>query len=368
MPLSSPLSGVKVVDAASYITGPFAAAMLSDLGAEVIRIEPPGGDPHRRMGRAEAGLAMQFAHVNRGKRSVVADLKTPAGQETLAGQLADADVFITNWRTGVADRLGLTEASVRSRFPRLIWVRITGFGISGPRAHAPTFDPIIQAQTGLMYTQGTDARPQMMHSNVADKVTSCLAAQAALAALVARGAAGPGEIVDLAMLDAMSYFNAPDVLNERTRLADTAERPDSVNRMLGAVRAVPTADGWVLIAPARGKQVKGCLAAVGHPEWMDELRLVTDPAVRTERIYDLLQTVTPSRTTADWLAVFVIHDVPASDVLDIDGHLDDPQVAENETYAVVDDDLWGPTRFARHPARFAGRPLHHPGLVPHLPD
>ena len=348
-----PLEGIGVVEAASFVSGPYAAMMLADLGATVTKVEPPGGDPFRRFGRVEAGTGIQFANANRNKRSAVVDLKTEAGMDRLLDLLAGADVFLTNWRPGVAEELGLDAPKVRSLNPRLVWCRVSGFGQDGPLAGAPAFDTVIQARAGIMSVQGGAGTPEAVRGYLVDKVTALMVAQTVMAALVERSARGEGSVVDVSMLDSVAYFMGPDLLGERTIVADGSTRP-AVAEQLGAVRCVPTSDGWVLVSPVRAKQLRGMAAAAGHPEWIDELRAEADPGRRAARIYDLVAGVTPSATTATWLERFSEHDVPAAPVMDLDGHLDDDQVLHNRTYVEYDHPALGRIRQPRHPARRSG--------------
>jgi len=359
-----PLAGIRVVEAASYVLGPFAALQLADLGAEVVKVETPdGGDPLRRFGIRYQGTAYLFANTSRNKRSEFLDLKSDAGAARLRTLLATADVFISNWRPAVAERLGFSADRLRAEFPRLVWVRVSGFGQHGPLANRPAFDSILQGRSG--YAARAAGPPALANGYLADKITGTLAAQAALAALVKRGAEGAGSVVDVSMLDAMGYFNSPDLFAGHT-VVDRFE--PMVLRHLCAARPVPTSDGWMVVNPVSGRQLSAALTAVGRPEWIPELRAIADPVVMVETFFGRLETVTPTRTTAEWEAVFAAVDVPSSAVLDLAGHLADPQVAHNALYREVDDPLFGRTRRARHAALFDGRPVDHDDLpVPPLP-
>jgi len=360
-----PLAGCRVVDAATYVSGPYAAMMLADLGADVVRVEPPGGDPFRRFGRAVGGVGIMWANVNRNKRSVVLDLKSSEGRARLLDMLAGTDVLMTNWRPGVAEELGLTVAAVRAANPALIWCRISGFGPDGPLAGDPAFDSVIQARTGVMVAQGAAREdPEAVVGFLADKVTAMIAAQSVLAALAGRAGAGAGAapVIDVSMLDAMSYFLGPDLMAERTR-HDDADRP-AISDQLSAVRCVATADGWIFVSPVRGKQLKGMAAAAGHLEWIDELRALDDPGARVRRLYHLLGAVTPSASSREWLERFAAHDVPAAPVLDLDAHLADPQIAHNQTYVTYEHPGLGRIRQARYPVRWDGAAAPEPRPAP----
>jgi crotonobetainyl-CoA:carnitine CoA-transferase CaiB-like acyl-CoA transferase len=362
----SALAGVRVIDAATFVSGPWAAMMLADLGAEVVKVEPPGGDPYRRFGRQVNGAGVMFANANRNKRCVVIDLKSDDGRADMLSLLGGADVLITNWRPGVAEELGLSASSVRALNPTLVWCRISGFGPDGPSAGEPAFDSVIQARSGVMFAQGARGEPEVVRGYLADKVAALLATQSILAALVGRSRSGHGEVIDLPMLDSMAYFLGPDLLARRT-LVDEVATP-AVDAQVGALRAVAASDGWVLVSPVRAKQLRGMLAAVGHPEWEEAFRSDPDPASRAQRIFDLLGSVSRQASTREWLDRFSAHDVPAAVVLDIDGHLADPQVEHNGTYMSYDHPRLGRIRQPRHPSRWmSSPPQREPQPAPELP-
>ena len=174
----SPLTGIRVIDAAAFLTGPFAAMLLGDLGADVVKVEPPKGDPFRRFGQRHNDVGISFTNINRNKRSIALDLHDPADSAVFERLLIGADVLITNQRPASSRALGLDE-SLLDRHPRLVWVRITGFGPDGPMAEEPAFDSVIQARAGIAMSQGQDGRPELVKSWLCDKVTAMMAAQTA---------------------------------------------------------------------------------------------------------------------------------------------------------------------------------------------
>jgi crotonobetainyl-CoA:carnitine CoA-transferase CaiB-like acyl-CoA transferase len=359
-----PLEGVRVVEAGSYVLAPFASLQLADLGADVIKIEPPnGGDPFRRFGQRHNGTGLIFANCNRNKRSEFLDLKSDVGAARFRELLASADVLISNWRPAVAERLGFSSDMVRATFPRLIWVRVSGFGQSGPLSDLPAFDSILQARSG--YAARAEGPPVLANGYLADKIAGTLAAEAALAALFKRERASTaGAIVDVSMLDAMAYFDSPDLL-----AGDVIEdhQYPAVLRHLSATRPVKTLDGWMVVSPVSGRQLAATVRATGHGEWVEELRSIEDAATMTKALFSRLDTVLPTKTTIEWERVFAEVDVPASAVLDVAGHLADPQVVHNEMYHVSDDPTLGRIRRARHAALFDGAPVDTDDLaVPEL--
>lgn len=347
-----PLDGITVVEAASYISGPFAGLTLADLGAHVIKVEPPSGDPYRKFGPQDPDGGVIFRAGNRNKRSVALDLTTPDGLAALERLLDGADVLITNWRPGVAERFGLDAAAVRQRWPRLVWARVSGYGQTGPMAHLPSFDSIVQARVGL--AAAVSDPPMLLPTYVADKVTATYAAQSVLAALVRRSTTGDGAVVDVAMTDAMAYFDTPDLFAGHQRPEGYDDRPD---RMLRAPRPLPTADGWVVLAPVSGQQIKRAMVATGLEHAIGDLRGQPDPIAVSERFFELVGDALHGRTTAEWIATFAAADVPASAVMPKSEHLVDAQAVHNEVYRFADQPGVGPVRRVRHPALFDGRPV-----------
>jgi crotonobetainyl-CoA:carnitine CoA-transferase CaiB-like acyl-CoA transferase len=313
----------------------------------VIKVDPGSGDGMVRWGRVVEGRGVVYANCNRGKRVIALDLKSDEGRARFLRLAADADVLITNWRAGVVERLEL-DAPLAA-LPSLIWLKITGWGPDGPLADTPTFDGSVQARTGLAWSQG-DSEPDLLRTLIADKITATLAAQAIAAALYQRTCTGVGGVVELPMLDALAYFNFPDMLQNRTALTDP---PASArNEQIEANRPVRTADGWIVISPVGGKQLKAALDAVGRPEAITELRAAGTQHELTRRLVEILSEACARQPTADWLATFDRFDVPVAPVLDIDAHLADPQVVHNQIYDVIHDPVLGDSRRARYPARF----------------
>jgi len=347
-----PLQGCRVVDACTYVAGPFATMMLADLGADVLKVEPPGGDPNRRFGLRHRGIGLLFVNTNRNKRSIELDGKDPADRALLRRLIAEADVFAENWRPGVAERLGLANGELRRLNSRLIHLSVTGYGPDGPSARRGAFDSVVQGVSGLAWHNRHDGRPELLRTYVADKVTSTFAAQGVLAALLRRERTGEGQRVEVDMLGAAAYFNFPDLLAERTVIGD--DRPVEPEANPGQRTLIRAADGYLVVAPSSGAHVRRACEAVGHPEWVAELAGLRGFAELAPALMGRLESVTVSNTVAHWLAVFEASDVPVGPVLDVDGHLADPQVVHNGIYATADHPQLGSLRAPRFPARIAG--------------
>ena len=344
-PSMAPLAGLTVIETASFLTGPFCAMMLADLGARVIKIEPPGGDPFRKFGYGRHGMSALWINANRGKESVVLDLKSSEGLARMKSLIAHADVLVENWRPRVAASLGLGHDELAKINPRLIRLSITGYGDTGPLAASPAFDGMVQGRTGIVAAEADVSSAHVTPFSVVDKVTSVFAAQTVLAALYAREKSGKGAHLKMPMLDIAAYFNFPDMFQHRTFADDSSDPIRSVSQVL------ETTDGHIVISPLTGKQLSNTLSAIGREEWKAETRKIADPVEMSLEFYRRVASVVKTNTRAHWLAKFEEHDVPAAPVMTLDEHLADPQVLNNDIYRTIDSGA-GSVRTPRYPARF----------------
>jgi len=361
-----PLEGIRVIEAASYISGPFAGAILADLGADVTKVEPKGkGDPYRNFGTRYGDSSLFFKAVNQNKTSVFLDLKDESDLVDFRSLLIDADVLITNWRPAVAKGFGLDVDVVRTLFPQLVWVRVSGYGQHGPRADMPAYDSIIQSRTGGLRAESDE--PQLGASLLADKVSAMSAAQAASAALIQRSRTGEGAIVDLAMIDAMAYFNGADIsAGHRIVYEETDTR---VIAQLDGNKPFRTADSWLILAPVSGKQLRRALATVGKPDAWDDLISRAGDGDLLEHFAEVMAPELERKTTAEWEAAFDEADVPASAVLTIEEHMASEQVVHNATYTTIDEPGVGAFLRVRTPALFDDEPVKTAGIAsPPLPN
>jgi CoA:oxalate CoA-transferase len=363
-----PLAGVQVVEAATYMSGPFASVMLADLGAEVVKVETDKGDPFRRFGRPATPFSAVFANCNRAKRSVVLNLKDPTGRDALLQLLADSDVFVANWRAGVAESLGLSDDVLAATNPRLVRCFVTGFGPDGPLASAPAFDTVLQARSAL-----TDAinrpgdHPRLIPGYPVDKLSAMMAAQAILASLVERERTGVGDRIEVSMLDVAGYVNFADLFTNRVFLDHQPEVAQ--NLQATEIRPVRARDGWIVCAPVTSPQIAATFRALGHPECTDDVLAQANQHTLVRTMFDTIERLTRDLTVDEALACFRDADVPAAKCVTMDEHLADPQVQHAELYRI---DEWpgvGPVRTVRYPATF-GRWGHVAagGVAPLLGD
>ncbi|PZX12384.1 crotonobetainyl-CoA:carnitine CoA-transferase CaiB-like acyl-CoA transferase [Palleronia aestuarii] len=357
--MAGPLQGIRIVDATSMIAGPLATMILGDQGADVIKIEnPAGGDHSRQVAGRRNGWSASFLQNNRSKRSVALDLKHDAGLEALRAILKTADVFVQNWRPGVAERLGLSEAAVRELRPDIVYVSIAGFGFEGDWAERPVYDPLIQALSGLAAVQGQGrGRPSLVRTIVPDKVTAIQASQAITAALLARARTGRGEHVRLSMLDTIVAFLFASDFTGQTFIGDEAEEEtwEEDGRAQDYVELIyETADGFMAVSAHTDATWRGLSKAVGRPDWLEDERFATVEAREVNKAARLVLTQEALRDdrTANWMERLRAEDVPCAPVLRRSEMVDHPQVEANGTILRMDHPGAGSIRLARPPARF----------------
>jgi crotonobetainyl-CoA:carnitine CoA-transferase CaiB-like acyl-CoA transferase len=317
--MAGPLAGVRVLDLTGVVSGPLSTMFLAYQGADVLKIEPLGGDITRRSRQAidKAGeFSALFISTNRGKRSLAIDVKAPKGREILSKLVARADVLVQNFRPGTTERLGLGYEALRKIHPKLIYVSISGVGDSGPYVKKRVYDPIIQALSGFadIQSEPTTKRPQMIRTIVADKTTAIFAAQAVCAALFARERTGKGQHIQLAMLDTMLSYLWPEGMMQYTLVGaeasaqDPNARPDLVFK---------TSDGYLTCGTISDSEWQGFVKASGDPALASDPRFAT-PAARsanaTARILKMGEIIA-QRTTAEWLKRLDECDVPCAPIL-----------------------------------------------------
>src|SRR5690348_6925417 len=302
--MAGPLNGIRIIDVTQMISGPMATMILADQGADVIKIEPPGvGDLTRALAGRRHSVSPTFAVANRNKRSVVIDLKQPRGVEVLKRLVAQADLFVQNFRPGTADRMGIGETALREVKPNLVYVSISGFGETGPYVHKRTYDPVIQALSGLASIQADpeSGRPKMLRIIVPDKVTALTAAQAMTAALLARERTGKGQHVKLAMLDAVIAFMWPESMAGFTFAGPekAITRPPNTRDLV-----FQTADGYITCGAVSDSEWEGLCRALERLDWLQDERFKT-PAGRVRHAdarLELAAAVLRTRTSGEWLS------------------------------------------------------------------
>jgi crotonobetainyl-CoA:carnitine CoA-transferase CaiB-like acyl-CoA transferase len=368
--MPGPLAGINVLDLTSVVSGPLATMFLADQGADVIKIEPLGGDITRRSRQSVSGsgeFSALFVSTNRGKRSLSLDLKRPEAARIMRKLAASADVLVQNFRPGTMERLGLGEPTLRTSNPRLIYVSISGVGESGPYAGKRVYDPIIQGLSGFADIQSDPKtrRPRMIRTIVADKTTAIFAAQAVTAALFARERTGEGQHVRLAMLDTMISYLWPEAMTQYTVVGREASTADPVSR---PDLIFETTDGYITVGTISDSEWRGFCAAAERRDLAEDPRFNT-PGGRainaTERIL-LMAEIIKGRSTADWLQRLDANDVPSAPVLRRSEVIANEQVLARELIAEFDHPDIGLVRQPKPAARFDHTPAEIRGPAPRI--
>lgn len=352
--MAGPLKGVRVIDFTTMIAGPYGTMILADQGADVIKVEAPASSDHaRRAGYGVRQVSAAFLNNNRNKRSIAVDLKKPNGREILYQLAETADVFVQNFRPGVMERLGIDESTLRKVNNKLIYVSISGWGESGPYAHKPVYDPIIQALSGLATVQaGSDeARPRLVRTILPDKVTAISATQAICAALFRRERTNEGEHIRLSMLDSVVAFMWSSDMGSQTFV----DRETSIQRAATFIDLIyETKSGFISISVMTNDQWEGLCRAVGHSEWLDDDRFKS-PAGRDrfadERL-ELTQSALFDKTAEEWLEILEDAGVPCAPVLTRREMIEHPQVQSTGIVEELNHGVVGRIRQARNAAQF----------------
>ena len=360
------LDGIRVIELASYVSGPYAGMMLADFGAEVIKIEVPvTGDPFRGWGTVE--YSPTFGSVNRSKKSVVLDLKSGAGKAAAAKLIATADVVIENFRPGTLERLGLGYDDVRAGNPRLIWCSITGFGNFGPLADRPGYDTVGQAMGGLLSVLTDMDAPKPMGISFSDHLAGMVAANGILAALQARHRTGKGQRVDTSLLEATVSF----IGENAARYFENGQVPNRATRTHTAqVYAFVAGDGkpFVIHLSSPEKFWNGLVDVAGHPGWHDDPRFSSRRARQKNynALHGALSAIFATREREHWLRRLTEEDVPSGPLYDFAEVFADPQVETLAMRVRVPHPKLGEVDLVRNGVRLSDTPVRVERSSPEL--
>jgi crotonobetainyl-CoA:carnitine CoA-transferase CaiB-like acyl-CoA transferase len=354
-----PLSGVRVIDLTRILSGPFCAMLLGDLGADVIKIEAPGGDPVRGQGHKVDGLSWYFAGFNRNKTSVTLNLRSPEGVAVLERLLADADILTENFRPGVLARMGLTETRLREINPGLIVVSVNGYGSSGPYVDRPAFDFIAQAMSGYMATNGTpETGPLRTAPPITDLVAGLYAALGAVAALRGRENGAPAQRVEasmmMSMLSLMAYLSSNALATGRDPVPTGNDHP--IASPYGLFRA---SDGDIAVAPSTEAIVAKFLGEIGLAGLLQDPRFENNEMRLRNRaeLNRLINAALAADTQDGWIARLNAAGVPSGRVQSLTEALSDPQVAAQEMVLEVPDAEGRTVGMTGFPIKFSETPL-----------
>ena len=355
----SALAGIRVLDVTQVMAGPFCAMQLCDMGAEVIKVEPPGGDSTRRMAGASGTDSPAFNAVNRGKRGIVLDLKRPVARAAFRQLAAQSDILIENYRPGVMRGFGLDYPSLSAEHPGLIYASISGYGATGPDAGKGGFDLVAQGVSGIMSVTGEPGgRPMKAGLPVTDLGAGLFALSAILAALHYRTRTGRGQHINTSLLEAgvaLSVWEATEYFAS----GQVPQPVGSAHRMSAPYQAIQCADGYITLAAANDRLFVRLCGLLGHPEWASspDYRDDTHRVRNREALAQLIEAVTRQAPRAHWLQLFESHDVPCGPINDYAQVFTDPQVLARDMVVDTDHPSLGVVRTLGSPVKLSATPM-----------
>jgi crotonobetainyl-CoA:carnitine CoA-transferase CaiB-like acyl-CoA transferase len=348
------LAGIKVLEQGTFITGPAAAMLLGDLGADVIKVEAPvTGDPFRAF---QGGLySPHYQTYNRNKRSITLDTKDADDRAVLDALVEDADVYIQNFRPGVADKLGVGATRLRALNPRLVYCAISGYGATGPAANRPVYDTVAQAASGFLKLLVNPEHPRVVGPAIADALTGFYAAYGVMGALIERGRTGAGRTVEVSMLEAMAHFN----LDAFTHFFQANEVMGPYSRpRVSQSYVLECGDGeWIALHMSSPEKFwQGLARVIEQPELFDDARFATREAriANHEALIELLGERFRRQRRDTWCARLLLEDVPHAPMYDASEALADPQALHLELMASAEHPAMGLFRTVRSPVSFDG--------------
>jgi formyl-CoA transferase len=353
------LDGIRVLDVTQVMAGPYCAMQLCDMGADVIKVEPPQGDSTRRMAGASGSDSPSYNAVNRGKRGIVLDLKDPAAQDACRRLALRADILIENYRPGVMRSFGLDYPRLSAAHPGLIYASISGYGQTGPYAAKGGFDLVAQGLSGLMSITGEPGGPPVkVGVPLTDLGAALFALSAILAALHYRTRTGRGQYIDTSLVDAgvaLSVWEATEYFSS----GGVAPKPmGSAHRMSAPYQAIRCADGFITLAAANDRLFVRLADVLGHPEWPTLPEFATDTARVANRaaLAARIEEVTSGRPRADWLARLDARGVPCGPINDYAQVFEDPHIAARGLIGEVAHPTLGRLRTLGSPLKFSETP------------
>jgi formyl-CoA transferase len=352
------LAGVRVLDVTQVMAGPFCAMQLCDMGADVIKVEPPGGDSSRRMAGAIGDDSPSYNAVNRGKRGIVLDLKTPSGQDVFRRLARRSDIVIENYRPGVMQRFGLDYDALSAAHAGLIYASISGYGQTGPDAGKGGFDLVAQGVSGLMSITGEPERPPAkVGVPLTDLGAALFALAAILAALYHRTRTGLGQHIDTSLVEAgiaLSVWEATEYFSGR----GVPKPMGSAHRMSAPYQAIRCADGYITLAAANQRLFERLSEALGHPEWAGQPEYVDDSARVRHRaaLVQSIESITVKHPRQHWIDLFEARDIPCGPINDYDEVFRNPQVLAREMVVGTTHPTLGDIRTLGSPIKMSRTP------------
>jgi crotonobetainyl-CoA:carnitine CoA-transferase CaiB-like acyl-CoA transferase len=353
------LDGITVLDVTQVMAGPYCAMLLCDMGARVIKVEPPAGDSTRAMAGAIGSDSAAFNAVNRGKLGIVLDLQQPSGRAALRRLAGSADIFIENYRPGVMTRLGLGYATLAADNPRLIYASISGYGATGPSASKGGFDLVAQGVSGIMSVTGEPDRPPVkVGLPITDLGAGLFALSAILAALHWRASSQRGQHIDTSLVEAgiaLSVWEATEYFS-----GGVPGPLGSAHRMSAPYQAFRCSDGYITIGAANDRTFAKLAAALDRREWLDDARFASDAERVAHRtvLASAIEAVTVTRPCADWLVMLDAAGIPCGRINDYAQVFGDPQVVARDMAVSMDHPTLGRLQTLGTPIKMSATPLH----------
>lgn len=367
--MAGPLEGIRVLDLTRILAGPYATMILRDLGAEVIKIEQPGtGDEARDFGPFKNNFSLYFMSVNRGKKSVTLNLKSPRGKELFLELVKGSDILVENFRPGTMEKLGLDYESLKKHHPSLLYAACSGFGQTGPYAMRGAYDMIIQGMGGIISITGEPDRPPVrVGTSIGDITSALFTTIGILSALRHRDQTGEGQLIDVGMLDCQVAI----LENAMVRYFSTGDIPRPLGRRHPAItpfEIFESADGYVVIAIGNNELWRKFCEHVDRPELIDDERFHTN-ALRTENhesLFPILADIMCRRTTDAWVEGLEAIGVPCGPVNTVDKVANDPQVLARDMIAEVEHDTTGTVQIPGIPIKLSKTPGQINAPAPNL--
>lgn len=357
-PTSKPLAGVKVLDLTTFLSGPYCTQILGDLGADVVKVEPPEGDSSRAIPPHFVGNdSAYFLACNRGKRSIAIDLKAEGGAALVRRLIAEADVVVENFRPGVPARLGLNPDDMTRAYPNLVWASISGYGQTGPWAQRPAYDMIVQALSGVMSLTGPKGGPSVrLGIPAGDTVAGLYATIAITAALAERAVSGRGRRIDVGMLDCqlamLSYQSAYALI-----AGVTPTHQGAAHDSIPTYRSFTGSDGRAFVVTANTQKMwRGLCSALGRESMADDPRFA-DGEVRLahrEALWAELESIFSTRGAGEWVERLTVNDVPAALIKTVPEALEDARVSGRDMILSLKGDSGNVIEVVGNPIRFCG--------------
>jgi crotonobetainyl-CoA:carnitine CoA-transferase CaiB-like acyl-CoA transferase len=355
----SALAGLRVLDVTQFMAGPFCAMLLADLGADVVKVEPPSGDSTRQMPGAVGADSPSFNAVNRGKRSVVINLKAPEGADLCRRLARSADVLVENYRPGVMTSLGLDYEALSRSNPRLIYASISGYGQTGPSRHKGGFDLVAQGVAGIMSVTGEPGgRPVKAGVPVTDLAAGLFTLVGILAAVESRHRTGVGQHVDTSLVDAgvaLSLWEATEYFSGFGIPAPMG----SAHRMNAPYQAVRCADGYITIGGANERLFRRLCGVLGNPDWKDAPEFADNASRVRNRapLAERIESITTRQSCQHWLAALESSDIPCGPINDYAQVFSDPQIAARDMVVELDHPSLGRLRTLGSPIKLSATPV-----------